>query len=156
MWLLTVLPSNHANAAIICAVHFMCHNDMPLYGFCKLLSLSAYCLELSTSECFGASPTEQVSFAMPRLTSTVSMSYISARLCSNSCNHSCMQIDILGKKVRIGGIAKGSGMIHPNMATLLSVITTDANVDPSLWHTILLHGVQKSFNQVCTRPAKLP
>jgi len=34
------------------------------------------------------------------------------------------------------------------MATLLSVITTDANVDPSLWHTILLHGVQKSFNQV--------
>jgi len=39
-------------------------------------------------------------------------------------------------------------MIHPNMATLLSVITTDANVDPSLWHTILLHGVQKSFN--CT------
>ncbi len=48
----------------------------------------------------------------------------------------------------MGGIAKGSGMIHPNMATLLSVITTDANVDPSLWHTILLHGVQKSFNQV--------
>ena len=48
----------------------------------------------------------------------------------------------------MGGIAKGSGMIHPNMATLLSVITTDANVEPSLWHTILLHGVQKSFNQV--------
>jgi len=50
----------------------------------------------------------------------------------------------------VGGIAKGSGMIHPNMATLLSVITTDANVEPSLWHTILLHGVQKSFNQVST------
>ena len=57
--------------------------------------------------------------------------------------------------MRIGGIAKGSGMIHPNMATLLSVITTDANVDPSLWHTILLHGVQKSFNQVCLWPSDL-
>ena len=60
-----------------------------------------------------------------------------------------MQTDIGGKKVKVGGIAKGSGMIHPNMATLLSVITTDAKVDPGLWHEILLHGVQKSFNQVC-------
>ncbi|DBA76909.1 TPA: hypothetical protein ACH3X1_009509 [Trebouxia sp. C0004] len=59
-----------------------------------------------------------------------------------------IETEILGKKVRVGGIAKGSGMIHPNMATLLSVITTDANVEPSLWHTILLHGVQKSFNQI--------
>ena len=68
-----------------------------------------------------------------------------------------LQIDIQGKKVRIGGIAKGSGMIHPNMATLLSVITTDANIDPGLWDSILLHGVQKSFNQVssgCLRSYK--
>ena len=62
-----------------------------------------------------------------------------------------VQTELLGKKVRVGGIAKGSGMIHPNMATLLSVITTDANVDPGLWDTILLHGVQKSFNQVGRR-----
>ena len=61
----------------------------------------------------------------------------------------CMQTDIGGKKVRVGGIAKGSGMIHPNMAKLLSVVTTDAKVDPGLWHDVLLHGVQKSFNQVC-------
>lgn len=66
----------------------------------------------------------------------------------SSCCTPALQTDIQGKKVRIGGIAKGSGMIHPNMATLLSVITTDANVDQGLWDSILLHGVQKSFNQV--------
>ena len=59
-----------------------------------------------------------------------------------------MQFDLQGKKVRVGGIAKGSGMIHPNMATLLSVITTDANVEPGLWRSLLQHGVSKSFNQV--------
>ena len=61
---------------------------------------------------------------------------------------SVLQFDLQGKKVRVGGIAKGSGMIHPNMATLLSVITTDASVEPGLWRSMLQHGVSKSFNQV--------
>ena len=59
-----------------------------------------------------------------------------------------LQTSIGGRPVRIGGIAKGSGMIHPNMATMLGVITTDAAVAPSLWRAILQHGVAKSFNQV--------
>lgn len=59
-----------------------------------------------------------------------------------------VQTSIGGRPVRIGGIAKGSGMIHPNMATMLGVVTTDAAVAPSLWRGILQHGVAKSFNQV--------
>jgi glutamate N-acetyltransferase/amino-acid N-acetyltransferase len=42
------------------------------------------------------------------------------------------EIIIDGKPVRIGAIAKGSGMIHPNMATMISVITTDANISPTI------------------------
>ena len=61
-----------------------------------------------------------------------------------------MQTRIGGRSVRTGGIAKGSGMIHPNMATMLGVITTDAAVAPALWRGILQHGVAKSFNQVST------
>ena len=49
----------------------------------------------------------------------------------------------------MGGIAKGSGMIHPNMATMLSVITTDANVAPDVWRGIMQRGAANSFNQVC-------
>jgi glutamate N-acetyltransferase/amino-acid N-acetyltransferase len=48
----------------------------------------------------------------------------------------------------IGGIAKGSGMIHPNMATMLSFITTDASVELAFLNDCLKHSVDKSFNMV--------
>lgn len=53
-----------------------------------------------------------------------------------------------GKECRIGGIAKGSGMIHPNMATMLVFITTDAAVSPELLHKALYSDAQKSFNMI--------
>ncbi|MEM1238990.1 MAG: bifunctional ornithine acetyltransferase/N-acetylglutamate synthase [Cyanobacteria bacterium P01_H01_bin.26] len=53
-----------------------------------------------------------------------------------------------GRPVRIGGVAKGSGMIHPNMATMLAFITCDAAVSPNLWQTMLTHAVDQSFNQI--------
>ncbi|MBE9030570.1 bifunctional ornithine acetyltransferase/N-acetylglutamate synthase [filamentous cyanobacterium LEGE 11480] len=52
------------------------------------------------------------------------------------------------RPVRIGGIAKGSGMIHPNMATMLSFITCDAAVSPHLWQQMLNRAANKSFNQI--------
>lgn len=53
-----------------------------------------------------------------------------------------------GRPVRIGGIAKGSGMIHPNMATMLSFVTCDAAVSPQLWQQMLSRAANKSFNQI--------
>ena len=52
------------------------------------------------------------------------------------------------RPVRIGGIAKGSGMIHPNMATMLAFITCDAAVSPHLWQDMLQRAANKSFNQI--------
>ncbi|MBT9316973.1 bifunctional ornithine acetyltransferase/N-acetylglutamate synthase [Leptothoe spongobia] len=52
------------------------------------------------------------------------------------------------RPVRIGGIAKGSGMIHPNMATMLSFITCDAAISPGLWQSMLARAVDRSFNQI--------
>ncbi len=46
----------------------------------------------------------------------------------------------------IGGMAKGAGMIHPNMATMLSLITTDANIPPALLDQALRAAAAKSFN----------
>ena len=51
-----------------------------------------------------------------------------------------------GKVCRMGGIAKGSGMIHPNMATMLVFLTTDAAVAPDMLHKALRHDIQKTFN----------
>ncbi|MGA1264724.1 MAG: bifunctional ornithine acetyltransferase/N-acetylglutamate synthase [Prochlorothrix sp.] len=59
-----------------------------------------------------------------------------------------LEMMIHDRPVRIGGIAKGSGMIHPNMATMLSFITCDATVSPHLWQAMLGRAVDKSFNQI--------
>ncbi|MEL6327819.1 MAG: bifunctional ornithine acetyltransferase/N-acetylglutamate synthase [Cyanobacteria bacterium J06626_23] len=59
-----------------------------------------------------------------------------------------LEMTINGNPVRIGGIAKGSGMIHPNMATMLGFVTCDAAVSPPLWQAMLGRAVAKSFNQI--------
>ncbi len=52
------------------------------------------------------------------------------------------------RPVRVGGIAKGSGMIHPNMATMLSFVTCDAAVSTGLWQQMLSQAANESFNQI--------
>ncbi|WP_407382716.1 bifunctional glutamate N-acetyltransferase/amino-acid acetyltransferase ArgJ [Ruminococcus sp.] len=53
-----------------------------------------------------------------------------------------------GKTCRIGGIAKGSGMIHPNMATMLVFITTDAAISPELLQQALSGDIQSTFHMI--------
>lgn len=59
-----------------------------------------------------------------------------------------VSIELGGKTVTIGGMSKGSGMIHPNMATMLSVITTDAVIDKTLLSDAVKAGVKDSFNMI--------
>jgi len=60
----------------------------------------------------------------------------------------CFSVEINGKTVTMGGTAKGSGMIHPNMATMLGFITTDANIDHEALQMALREVTEKSFNQI--------
>ena len=53
-----------------------------------------------------------------------------------------------GRKVTIGGMAKGAGMIHPNMATMLCVITTDACIDKVALEACVRDAVEHSFNRI--------
>ena len=59
-----------------------------------------------------------------------------------------VEIEIGGRTVRVGGMCKGSGMIHPNMATMLAYITTDAAVEPGLMAKLARPVADRSFNQV--------
>jgi glutamate N-acetyltransferase/amino-acid N-acetyltransferase len=59
-----------------------------------------------------------------------------------------VEITIGGKPVRIGGMAKGSGMIHPDMATMLAFITTDAVIERSALDSCLRNAVKRSFNRL--------
>ncbi len=56
------------------------------------------------------------------------------------------QILLNGKTITITGIAKGSGMIHPNMATMLGYVATDARLSQSLLHEIARYAADRSFN----------
>ncbi|MDO6439023.1 bifunctional glutamate N-acetyltransferase/amino-acid acetyltransferase ArgJ [Cyclobacterium sp. 1_MG-2023] len=53
-----------------------------------------------------------------------------------------------GKTIAIGGVAKGSGMIHPNMATMLSFLATDIAIDEKLLQKTLKYCVDRSFNMI--------
>lgn len=59
-----------------------------------------------------------------------------------------VETEIGGKTVRIGGIAKGSGMIHPNMATMLCFVTTDAAISADMLKIAVKTVADKSFNMV--------
>jgi len=57
-------------------------------------------------------------------------------------------VELGGVRITIGGMAKGSGMIHPNMATMLCFITTDAAIDSVWLHKALTAAVERTFNMI--------
>ncbi len=59
-----------------------------------------------------------------------------------------VEIELSGQKVRIGGMAKGSGMIHPNMATMIGIISTDAVIEPELLEKVFKNAVNYTFNKI--------
>ena len=59
-----------------------------------------------------------------------------------------LEAELGGRRVRIGGIAKGSGMIHPDMATMLGFFSCDAGLNPSIWKAMVGQAVQRSFNAI--------
>lgn len=59
-----------------------------------------------------------------------------------------VEIELAGQRVILAGMAKGSGMIHPNMATMLSFVTTDADIAPELLEEALRESVMDSYNMI--------
>lgn len=57
-------------------------------------------------------------------------------------------VELDGCPVTVGGMAKGSGMIHPNMATMLAFVATDAAISPDLLHQALKQVVNRTFNMI--------
>jgi glutamate N-acetyltransferase/amino-acid N-acetyltransferase len=59
-----------------------------------------------------------------------------------------LEFEVDSREINMGGIAKGSGMIHPNMATMLAFIVTDIAIEPKLLKTLVKETVDKSFNMI--------
>ena len=58
------------------------------------------------------------------------------------------EVEIGGKTVKVGGISKGSGMIHPNMATMLCFVTTDCAISPAMLDKAIHQVTEKTFNMI--------
>ncbi|HDF6760635.1 TPA: bifunctional glutamate N-acetyltransferase/amino-acid acetyltransferase ArgJ [Staphylococcus aureus] len=72
-----------------------------------------------------------------------------AILTTDTCTkHIAVSLNIDGKTITIGGSAKGSGMIHPNMATMLAFITTDASIESNTLHQLLKSSTDHTFNMI--------
>ncbi len=92
---------------------------------------------------------------MPALVSGLSADHLGAHAAAEAimttdtvAKEVAVEFEVGGKTCRLGGIAKGSGMIHPNMATMLVFITTDAKISSEMLQKALSTDIQKTFNMV--------
>ncbi len=75
--------------------------------------------------------------------------FAEAILTTDTCTKTCVVTEEFGSDlVTMAGVAKGSGMIHPNMATMLAFITCDANISSATLQAALSHHVETTFNQI--------
>ena len=106
-------------------------------------------LVLSTGVIGVPLPVEKIEVALPTLTLAPEGGDAAAQAIMTTDTRpktASAEITVDGKAVRIGGMAKGAGMIHPNMATMLAVITTDAAVAPDALQRHLAAATARSFN----------
>ncbi|MFK4997918.1 bifunctional glutamate N-acetyltransferase/amino-acid acetyltransferase ArgJ [Bacillus sp. N9] len=80
---------------------------------------------------------------------SAALDFQEAILTTDTCSKStCYQIEIDGKTITMAGAAKGSGMIAPNMATMLGFVTTDANISHSVLQQALREVTDQTFNRI--------
>ena len=98
-------------------------------------------------------PVPRIARAVPRLVEQLSRaSHRSAALAILTTDRlpkeAAVEVRAQGKTFRIGGMAKGAGMIAPSMATMLCVITTDAVIAPALLRGLLREATEQTFNRI--------
>ena len=100
-------------------------------------------------------PTPRLKRSIPKLVKRLSDSDKAGRSAAKgimttdkSVKQVALSFNLHGKKVTIGAIAKGAGMVHPNMATMLMFITTDCAITKSLLRRAVRHATDDTFNQI--------
>jgi glutamate N-acetyltransferase / amino-acid N-acetyltransferase len=96
-------------------------------------------------------PIDRILAAIPQLDPTPTGGAAAARAILTTDlvpKESAVTLKLGGRRITVGGMAKGSGMIHPNMATMLAVVTSDAPLDPDFARSALKAAADRTFNQV--------
>ncbi len=93
--------------------------------------------------------TKQLPALIEKLSTENASAIANAIMTTDRFAKSCvLRSEVSGKPVHLAGIAKGAGMIHPRMATLLSFVTTDALIGPRTLQNLLRAAVEASFNRI--------
>ena len=122
----------------------------------SLLGVSAdEILTASTGVIGSRLPLDKITSAMPGLIGNASSSEECGHLAERAIMTTDTQpkevaatVSIFGKEITIAAIAKGSGMIHPNLATMISVFTTDANIKQDVLQSMISDNVKDTYNRV--------
>jgi glutamate N-acetyltransferase/amino-acid N-acetyltransferase len=145
-----VLNSGNANACV--GPNGMAHARTMADEAAKHLGIDPALVLVASTGVIGVPlPIDRIRNAIPDLKPTSDGGADAARAIMTTDlvpKQSAVRIDLGGRQVTIGGMAKGSGMIHPNMATMLAVVTTDAPLDARLVRSALQMAADRSFNQI--------
>lgn len=129
----------------------------------EMASKAADILQVSPDEILTAStgvigsrlPLEQITDAIPELLANASSSEACGHLAERAIMTTDTQpkevaatVSLFGKEITLAAIAKGSGMIHPNLATMISVFTTDANISQEVLQSMISDNVKDTYNRV--------
>ena len=133
-------------------------------GYCKDMAITAgSCLSIPTEAVLVAStgligkqiPIDKIKLGIQNLVPILGSSREDSILAAEAIlttdtkiKEIAVELELSGKKVVIGGMCKGSGMIHPNMCTMLSFITTDACISKELLQEALSTDVKETYNMI--------
>ena len=149
-----VVNSGNANACTGDAGIFA--NEQMAEEFAKLLDVQKDTVLTASTGVIGVVlPVDTIKNGINKLYSSMDYSLESGSMAAESIlttdtysKEFAVEFDIDGKVVKIGGMAKGSGMIEPNMATMLAFITTDINITQNLLDKALMSVVPNTYNMV--------
>jgi glutamate N-acetyltransferase/amino-acid N-acetyltransferase len=136
-----------------------CNGDQGLADVREMAELAALRLSISPELVLAAEtgiigvpmPMDRVRANLPRVELSADGGHAAAQAIMTTdtrVKECAVSLEINGREVRIGAMTKGVGMIHPNMATMLAFIGTDAALEPTVARAVLKRAVDQSFNMV--------
>lgn len=147
-----VINSGNANACT--GVHGEGAADRTAREAARLLGVNDDLVLVASTGVIGVRlPAAKIVAALPQaveeLSRTEGGAAASAILTTDTCTkESVRRVAARGSRFVVGGMAKGSGMIHPDMATTLAFVTTDAAIEPGLLREMLRRSCDRSFNRI--------
>lgn len=147
-----VINSGHANACT--GSRGKIDSEMITHNLAQRLRLSSEEVLICSTGVIGeAIPVEKVNSHLDQLINSLdkeaSLDAANAILTTDlQVKQIAYQAVLGGRRISIGGMAKGSGMIHPSMATMLSYLTCDVGVDHVLWSDMIKRVAESSFNSI--------